>query len=366
LKNILILEDSSKAGFGGGQRVSLDVINSLIHEHSIYIFDCSNSSLFFKKTQELNIQTIKLNCSSKVTKSLLIKFVDTFKSIFLIISNLFSIYSFIKKNNIYNNCIIYATTKKGLVLAFFFKKICNIDFIYHAHMIESKNIKKLVKYLTQDAYKIICVSMKVQEQFEVKNTKVIYNAVRIENNKVKSIGDKNRFVIATISSLNYIKGIEYFIESYQFLERNNITYHIYGDGPLKKDLETNFHRNILIKGQREDIKKILSDEIDILVVPTIIPEAFGMVILEAFSCGVPVITTNIGMQKILIDDSQAGELVTAKNSQEIAKAIDSILNDKDKYIIYSEKGLEYAKRFDLKKFADNIKKVFEDYDITNK
>ena len=35
--NILILEDSSKAGFGGGQRVTLDVINSLKDKNNIYL-----------------------------------------------------------------------------------------------------------------------------------------------------------------------------------------------------------------------------------------------------------------------------------------------------------------------------------------
>ncbi|MEI8631913.1 glycosyltransferase [Vibrio sp. PP-XX7] len=148
-------------------------------------------------------------------------------------------------------------------------------------MIESKITEKLVFLLTKNAYKVICVSQKVKEQFKSQNAVIVSNSIEVLATVYKTIKHKNNFIVATISSLNYIKGVEYFVKSYSFLENKNITYHIYGEGPLKALLDYNSD-NIVFKGHASDVQDILMKEIDILVVPTIIQESFGMVILEAF------------------------------------------------------------------------------------
>jgi glycosyltransferase involved in cell wall biosynthesis len=357
--NILILEDSSKAGFGGGQRVTLDVINSLKDKNNIYLFDCTEDSFFIKKVKDLGISNIKLKCCKKVYNSI-------FLSVILIISNIFLLHKFIVKNKIKDKVIVYATTKKGLILAFFLNKLLNIGYIYHAHMIETNFVKNIVNYLVKDSYKVICVSKIVKNQFVASNADVINNAIRNINSQAKFISSKKDFVIATISSLNHIKGVDYFIESYKFLQNKNIKYRIYGEGPLRKKLELNTNKNIEIKGHNENVIDLLLNDIDILVAPSIIQESFGIIILEAFSCGIPVVTTDIGMQKILIQDSDAGKIVPIKNPREIAMAINSILENKDTYELYSKNGLNYASKFDIQNFNKKINKIFQDYNSIKK
>lgn len=364
--NVIVLEDSSKAGFGGGQKITLDVINALKENYNLYIFDTTNQSLFTQKLKKLQIETIKLETYSKVSQSIFMKIFEMFANTLLIAKNIYIINKFLKNSKIKNNSLIYATTKKGLLLAFMLKKLFNIDFVYHAHMIENKTIRKMVDFLTRKAYKIICVSPLVAEQYNSKNIEIIFNSIELFEAKNKSIINKKSFIISTISSLNYIKGIEYFVESYEFLKNKNITYHIYGEGPLKTMIEQNNNINIKLNGHISNVKEVLLKEIDILVVPTIIPESFGMVILEAFSCGIPVIATDIGMQAVLVSESKAGELVSIKNSKEIAVKIEEILSNTDKYEAYSKNGLNYVKQFEKKDFEQKIIKVFKDYDITNK
>jgi glycosyltransferase involved in cell wall biosynthesis len=363
--NIIILEDSSKAGFGGGQRITLDMIKALKDSYKIFVFDTSNKSLFTEKLKDLQIDVIKLESYSKVSKSLFIKFLEKIISFWMVIKNMILINKFLVKYKIKHNILVYATSKKGLVLAFMINKFLNIDFIYHAHMIDNAIVNKIVEYLTQKAYKTLCVSPLVAQQYSNQNIEVISNSIDILNIKHKTIMNKHNFVVATISSLNYIKGIEYFVGSYEYLKNQDIEYHIYGEGPLKRLLEQNSNDNLKFKNYISDVKEVLLNEIDILVVPTIIPESFGMVILEAFSCGIPVISTNIGMQKTLVNDSQAGELVNIKSSKDIAVKIDDLLSNKEKYQIYSKNALKYVKKFDKANFNSKIQKVFKDYDITS-
>jgi len=364
--NIIILEDSSKASFGGGQRITLDAIKVLKNCYEIFVFDTTDNSLFTDKLKDLQIDVIKLVTYSKVSKSVFIKVVEKIANSLLLAKNIYVINSFLNNNNIKNNSLLYATTKNGLVLAFMLKKIFDINFIYHAHMIESRVAKKLVGYLTQKAYKIVCVSPLVAQQYSNKNIEIIFNSIDVFCTEHKTIINKKKITVATISSLNYIKGVEYFVGSYDYLKNKNIEYHIYGEGPLKSLLEQNRHINLKLKNHISNVKEVLLNEIDILVVPTIIPESFGMVILEAFSCGVPVISTNIGMQKVLVEDSQAGELVNIKSSKDIAMKIDYILSNKAKYQTYSKNALEYVRKFDKTYFNSEIRKVFSNYDIASK
>lgn len=57
-KNIVVIEDSSKAHFGGGQRVTLNVIEALNNDDfKIFLLDCNEESLFQQMAKKLNVKT---------------------------------------------------------------------------------------------------------------------------------------------------------------------------------------------------------------------------------------------------------------------------------------------------------------------
>ena len=363
--NVIVLEDSFKAGLGGGQQVSLNVIKLLKNDFEVYVFDTSMDSVFISSLKQLEVESFRLSGGGTASVCFLFDLFKIIYSFFCIPKNLFFVFSFLKARNIKSNSLIYVTTKKGLVLAFLLKFFFDIDYVYHAHMSEGRFIGRVVCFLTRCAFKVICVSSLVKKQFRTDNAVVISNSIHQHDIVYKSIIGKDKVIVATISSLNKIKGIEYFVQSYGFLGNSRVEYHIYGDGPLRKILDYNFE-NIIFKGYIAEPKEVLLSEIDILVVPTIIQESFGLVILEALSCGVPVIATNIGMQRVHIENSQAGELINIKSAKEIAEKIENILSCGDKYIKYSENGLKYSRNFDVVEFDKKIIRVFKSYDFASK
>ncbi len=87
-------------------------------------------------------------------------------------------------------------------------------------------------------------------------------------------------------------------------------------------------------------------------------EGFGFPPLEAMACAVPVVASFSSSLPEIID--KAGILVDPKSSDELAKAITSILIDKDLRDYYIDKGLKRAKEFSWQSTAESYIQIFND------
>lgn len=78
-------------------------------------------------------------------------------------------------------------------------------------------------------------------------------------------------------------------------------------------------------------------------------ESFGLVIVEAMRCGVPVLTSNVAAMSEVAGD--AGILVNPRNVQQMAEAMAQLSRDKDLRLHLGEAGLERAKEFSWERTA---------------
>jgi glycosyltransferase involved in cell wall biosynthesis len=81
-------------------------------------------------------------------------------------------------------------------------------------------------------------------------------------------------------------------------------------------------------------------QIDILVVPSIAFESFGMVVLEAMKHKKPVICSDFGGMKEIVIDGVTGFVVPAKDDKVLAVAITKLLKDKNLRQSMGEAGYE--------------------------
>lgn len=340
MENLVILEDSSKVNFGGGQNITLLICKNFLKK-KILFFDFSKDSMFNNEMKALNIHCIEFLW--KANWLLLL-------NIPLLLSKLYCLKT--------SDTILYATSKKTLLLAYFINLLLGIRFIYHYHLIEKKSrVIFVLKHLLRRAHCVIFVSELSKLGYSNNNFRIIRNPIDIQKKSFVKKINKNHITVASISSLIKIKGIQYFIDSYDYID-DNVMFNIYGSG---HESYKNLNDNIIFMGAvpNKDIIDALINKIDILIVPSIIEESFGLVILEAFSAGVPVITTNIGMQKILVLESQAGVLVDIKNSKQIANAINFLIDNDNFYQELSEKGITFANKFNIDNFYQEINQIFK-------
>ncbi len=140
-------------------------------------------------------------------------------------------------------------------------------------------------------------------------------------------GDK---VIGVLAQFIERKGHRYLIEALPSImeQHPEVRVIFFGRGPLQDSLEVlvrdrQLENTIQFAGFREDIARVLPC-LSMLVHP-VTAEGLGVALLQAASCGVPVVASNVGGVPEIVIDNETGLLVPPENSQALQDAIVSLL-----------------------------------------
>ena len=131
------------------------------------------------------------------------------------------------------------------------------------------------------------------------------------------------------------------------------------DGPLLKDIEqlgARYENIVLVKGIRGHQLIPYYQGADILIIPSQYEEAFGKVIIEALSCGTPVIGANKGAIPDILDSS-VGRVINP-TIENIKREIEYLYNYPDKLSQLTVNCRSYAEKFFSEKNAEIISKSY--------
>lgn len=210
---------------------------------------------------------------------------------------------------------------------------------YIARNLESPLHKNKFTNSYTKAKKLISVSrflaLKIKDNYNVKRyIDIVPNVIDpfIQNYQFNRIFRRqNNFKFICIGSNIELKRHLDVVEAFSNLFENNkdVTLEIIGDGPLQNNYKIVvtekklLHKVSILNGlnRSELLNKI--DESDCLIVSSEI-ETFGVVIIEALSRGVPVISSDCGGPADLINDKN-GILYQIGNKVELEKAMSNIL-----------------------------------------
>lgn len=139
--------------------------------------------------------------------------------------------------------------------------------------------------------------------------------------------------------------------------------HLVGDGPERGALKRQADRlqlgdRVTFLGKRspEDVQQIMA-EADVVVMPSR-REAFGIVALEAWVSGTPLVATSLGGPADFVTDGVDGILVDPRDAAALAGAIDGLLNDPARARELAARGREAVRDYTWERVADRYATIY--------
>ena len=150
--------------------------------------------------------------------------------------------------------------------------------------------------------------------------------------------------LQTMANLAVFAGIRKDISKMEDTERNVLThmlllmdkYNLYGKMAIPK--QHDFEREV------PELYRIAAEKKGVFVNPAL-NEPFGITLLEALACGLPVVATNDGGPRDIIQNCGGGHLVDPNDPPAIASSIRDIIAHPDKWNRLSKSGVLNTRRF---------------------
>jgi len=263
--------------------------------------------------------------------------------------------NYIEKHNIQKIfCInLYPSLYAYLLKKIYFK---NIEYYVFINITIFRSLKeKLFMYLykiTLKNSKLIIFGSEKQKQRWLKKYRlpknkcyIIYNGVDlkyfnkdiIDQYQIKKFKKKynikeDTLIIGSVGRLVYEKGYTYFLKACARLSKlYNFKILLVGDGPLKEELITlskrlNIWDNLILWGQTLEVRIPLS-LMDIFVLPSIAVETFSNAALEAMAMGLPVVLSDIGGAREMVQEGVNGFVFPPRDTEALAGALEILMKD---------------------------------------
>ena len=191
------------------------------------------------------------------------------------------------------------------------------------------------------------------------------NPPNIQNIQSRSFSTKNS--IFYVGMLLKSKGVDILISAIPIIKKSipDVCLNIAGAGKEETNLknlvkELNIEENVKFLGFiTEEEKYSYYKSIDIFVLPSLF-EPFGLVLLEAMSCGKPVVASNVGGVPYIAEDGKTGLLFESENVKDLAEKVIMLLRDEELREKMGKAGRERAKEFTWEKVAERTVEVYKE------
>jgi len=166
----------------------------------------------------------------------------------------------------------------------------------------------------------------------------------------------NLIFIGALDQAHYFKGVPILLEALAGLKNNYWRLKIAGQGDRQDSYEKlsrqlNLEKQVEFVGKltREDLIRTLQNS-DLLILPSINSnEAFGLVLIEALACGVPVLASDLPGVRQVFENHRQGLLVKPGSVTDLQEKLDFIIKNESR----RQKMAQEARRLAEKKYSLN-------------
>ena len=346
--NILYLDSGS--GIGGGQRSLLLLLNLLDKDRFTPFVGCLGDSQFAAEVEKTAARIIPLslpaahNKTDKVRRFTLGDLLEDFRQLRVILQ----LHRTVKQHAI---DLIHANSLSVALLGGIVARINRIPILMHKRYATSYGI--LDRLCERLLHRVILVSEATRWNFAspAKQT-LIYNGVdlnafqaspkEVETLRKEILGDSAdaSILAGVVTRITPEKGIHFLVRAMaEFEKKISIKLLIVGGPYFQKDVDyleklkqevtdLGVEDSVIFTGFLSDTR-VVTSLLDIVLVPSIIPEACPRTIIEAMAVGKPVIATPLGGSKELVTP-ETGILVPPEDASAVADAITTLTTDQER------------------------------------
>lgn len=349
---------------GGTETATISIANELVNDYEITFVVTAREIKNIPYSINKNIKIIFLNNedNSKIDEKILqfCREKRFFKAFLLIIKNinfvLFTKYKYrhlVKKMTTNDDILIGSSLDNYLIIPR--GRLFIFHYHFNAKFFNSFNEKFMSLFYRKPDYYVflsrtIFEAISKHKKGIVKKAFYIHNPIKIDGYFNDKINGHNLIFIGRFADQkNPLLLIDVISELVKIDKEYNLE--MYGDGKLKDEIiakitTLNLENNIRICKPNNDIEGILKNK-DLLVL-TSLYEGMPLVINEAASCSVPVLSTNFGESVKDSITKENGIVVDSLNPKIIANEINEIFLNKEKLINLKRSAYEFSQKFNKK------------------
>lgn len=320
MTRIKVLHLLSSLNVGGREKVAIDIVNSLDRERFVPVLMSLRPGGSMRERVNDDVEVITYNKSDKLD-------FNAYREI----SNV------IRKKNI----DVLHTHNPGAFLYGFIggklgglKKIINTEHGFEYNL----NLKKRIA--ERICRRFIALTIAVSDDVKKRlgssgEIRVLHNGIIISDSDYSGERENQRrmlgilpddIVVGCVARLAYVKNHKCLLRAFRIAaeKENKLKLIIVGDGYLKEHLlalrgELSLEDKVIFYGETNNVCKVLHS-MDIFAL-TSVYEGVSITILEAMSCGLPVVATRVGGNPDVIEDGKSGILVKSEDAESAADAI---------------------------------------------
>ena len=346
--NILYLDSGS--GIGGGQRSLLLLLKLLDKTRFTPFVGCLDDSAFAAEVEKTAASIVPLslpaahNKTDKVKRFTVSDLLEDFRQLRVI----FQLHRAVKRHAI---DLIHANSLSVALLGGVVARLHRIPILMHKRYATSYGV--LDRFCEKLLYRVILVSEATRWDFAPADKQtLIYNGVDLDafqasseevetfQNELFSDRTQPDALVGVVTRITPEKGIHFLVRAMHELKGEvDVRLLIVGGPYFQKDVEymetlkqeavdLGVEDSVIFTGFLSDTR-IVTSLLDIVLVPSIIPEACPRTIIEAMAVGKPVIATPLGGSKELVTP-ETGLLVPPEDASAVAEAIATLVSDRER------------------------------------
>lgn len=258
----------------------------------------------------------------------------------------------------------------------FFSFLMKKPKILHLHGIDSSFLKKhhISRFLLKRLANIyISISKQMTKELialGIPKSKIIYVPNSVDTDFFKPGNHKEKNLLLYVGRISESKGLHILIKALEYLKD---PIHLVIIGP--SDWNANYYKNLLRLIETENsngrhkiecLGAMEQSEIvewyqkaSLLILPSF-GEGFPVTVLEALSCGTPVIATPVGGVPEIIKNHETGILVPPGNSIRLAEAINYLIENEDIRVKMACEGRKLVKeQYSLENACERLCSIYE-------